>query len=79
MRKTKFEKIKEQKKKVLNKEILYYVDKILSYQDDVCELLLKIVIDLNKYGKLSGSYLKNYLLYGYELIEKLDDEVTNNE
>lgn len=76
MKKTKFEKIKEQQEKARNKEILYRVEEILKYKPDITsDLLLEAVKQLHIYGYVLPDKLQKLLLPGYKIIEI----ATNNE
>lgn len=81
MKKTKFEKIKEQQKKARNKEILYFVEQIFKYKGEGVNNLLKdIVTNLHIFGYLSPENLQKLLAPCYKIVEaNTGNEVTKNE
>lgn len=81
MRKTKFEKIKEQQKKARNKDIIWSVKHILEYDSEkVVEILKDVIYDLHYCRSISPGTINKHLDPWYKLIKTTpNNEVTNNE
>lgn len=81
MRKTKFEKIKEQQKKARDKGILWRVKHILEYDNEkVVETLIDVIYDLHYHLRISSETINKHLKPFYKLVEtNPEDEVTNDE
>lgn len=76
MRKTKFQRIKEQQKKARNKEIIWRVKKIFKYDnEEVTKDLEYIVTQLHIFGKMGINEIKKLLPRGYQIIEENENEI----
>ena len=80
MKKTKFEKIKEQQKKARNKEILYRVNELFKYEaEGAINILKDVVTQLHMYGYLYPKDMQKHLLPGYKIVEATTNKEVEND